>query len=139
VIVQLIAFGSLGERMQAIRGHFARGGRWSELIAVLLALAGCVLLLALVYRVHHAARRREPNHPSRLFRSLSRGLGLSARQRRILRRMAADLGLEHPAVMLLSPQLFREHSAAWARARRGVPAGDLADISAKLFTFTPSE
>ena len=139
MIAQLVQLGSLNVRLQGLRDRFVLGGRWGEVIAVLLVLAACALLLALIHRRQRTADRPEPDSPARLFRTLLKGLGLTARQRRVLRSMATDLRLEHPTVMLLSPQLFQQQAAAWAKTRRDVPAPELAAIARELFRVTPTE
>ena len=137
MIAQLVQLGSLNIRLQGLRDRFALGGRWGEVISVLLVLAGCVLLLALIHRRQRTAGRPEPDSPPRLFRTLLKGLGLTAQQRSILRGMATDLRLEHPTVMLLSPKLFQEQTAAWAKTRRDVPTGELAAIARRIFQTVP--
>lgn len=129
----LLASQTLSDRMAGIRDHFVEGSPWGELIAVVLGLVACLLLLALGYHVHHTVRRREHDHPGRLFGALVAGLGLTAAQRQVLRRMAHDLRLEHPAVLLLSPRLWRDHTARWAQAHPHAASGDLAGIERILF------
>ncbi len=133
MIASLVAFAPLGERMEGIRGHFAGGGRWSGVIVVFAALAACLLVLAVVQHVRDTAKRREPDHPGRLFRTLLGGLALTARQRHILQRMATDLRLEHPAMVLLSPELFREQAAAWEKVARNAPTRELVAIERRVF------
>jgi len=129
----LAAFGPLSERMEAIRNHFTAGGRWVEVAVVLLTLAGCLFVLAVIHRVRDAAGRREPDKPVRMFRVLLSDLGFTPRQRRILRAMAADLKLEHPTVMLLSPRLFAEQAIAWGKMRGGAPTDELKTIARQVF------
>lgn len=138
MIAPLVAFAPLSERMEGIRGHFAGGGRWSGVIVVFAALAGCLLVLAVVQHVRDTVKRREPDHPGRFFRTLLGGLGLTVRQRRILQRMATDLRLEHPAVVLLSRELFREQAAAWDKMARNIPTRELVAIEQRVFQSAPT-
>ena len=135
----LLTVSSLSDRMQGIRGHFAEGGRWGDLVVVMIGLAGCLLLLALIHVVQQAAGRRAQDHPGRLFHSVLSGLGLTASQCRTLRRMAADLGLKHPTVMLLSPQCFRDQAEAWAKRRANAPSGELEAIAQQIFRTGPTD
>lgn len=136
MIAELIQPALLNERLQALRDRFATGSGWGEVIAVLLVLAGCVLLLVLLHRLQHPGERREPDDPHRLFRGLLTGLNLTAEQRRILRNMATDLRLEHPAIILLSPELFREQASKWSKTRGNTRTAELRVIAQRLFQHT---
>ncbi|MCP4591571.1 MAG: hypothetical protein GY842_12595 [bacterium] len=123
----------LSLRLQAVRDHFAHGGGWTGVLAVLGVLALCVLALAWVQRRREAAQHHEPNDPRKLFRTVLTDLGLSPRQRKTLHRVAADLKLEHPTIMLLSPHLFHEHVAAWTSTHTNPPTDELAAVARRLF------
>ncbi|MCK4658815.1 MAG: hypothetical protein KAV82_04770 [Phycisphaerae bacterium] len=126
-------FSPITERIQGIRDHFAGGGSWAEALVVLLVLGTALLVLVLIQRLRHEGGRGEPDHPIRLFRTLLSRLNLPSRRRRILCRMSSDLDLKHPTMMLLSPQLFREHAATWARAMPDAPLDELVAIEQCLF------
>ena len=104
------------ERVHGIRDRFATGGSTTDVmqVLVLLAVGLLVLYLAAVLWQHH--RRRQINNPRRLFGEVLRQLPLSVAQRDLLRRIARELGLDHPAALVLSPQVFRSHANRWMSA-----------------------
>ncbi len=128
------------ERLEAIQQHLNRGGSGRGL---LLALLGLLLLGVVVVLLHWIQRRAQPHDidsPARLFRQLVRRLGLSPPQRTLLRRMARDLQLPHPTVLLLGRRLFDLHSHRWLGY--GDPAHadrhqHVADLASALFPPGP--
>jgi len=103
---------------KAARDHFTRGG--SPMILVY--AAGSVILLVAVLLVTQrlqlrTVKRRPADNPRKLFTNLVAQSGLPIMQREALRQMADDLRLSHPAVILLGPQVFKEHARRWAAAK----------------------
>jgi hypothetical protein len=133
-LASVVAFGPLSERLIGIRDRFAEGGRWTEVAAVFLLLLSCTLVLSLISRRQHRSERPEPERPTRLFRQLLRQLGLTPREQRLLRRMAADLRLAQPTMILLSPKLFSEQAAAWSKSHTNTPTDEIDAIARRLFS-----
>ena len=106
------------ERVHGIRDRFATGGSTADVMQVLVLLAVGLLLLYLVTVVLQHYRRRQINNPRKLFGEVLCQLPLSVAQRDLLRRIARELGLDHPAVLVLSPQVFRSYSNRWMSASR---------------------
>ena len=108
------------ERVHGIRDRFAAGGSTTDVMQVLVLLAVGLLLLYLATVLWQHRRRRQINNPRRLFCEVLRQLPLSVTQRDLLRRISRELGLDHPAVLVLSPQVFRSHANRWMSASRSV-------------------
>ena len=104
------------ERVHGIRDRFATGGSTTDVMQVLVLLAVGLLLLYLAAILWQHHRRRHINNPRRLFGEVLRQLPLSVAQRDLLRRIARELGLDHPAVLVLSPQVFHSYSNRWMSA-----------------------
>jgi len=102
--------------LESIRDRFEKGGSpYTPLVAVLgiLGLAGVLLILQ---RLQQRSVSKPPlNDPALLFSAVLERAGLNVMQRHLLRRVAADLRLPHPTVMLLSPELFLDHVKRWRR------------------------
>lgn len=106
------------ERIHGIRDRFSEGGSAEGFIIVILAIGALFVALYIVASVIRRMRRRQTNSPRMLFQEVLRQLPLTIPQRELLRRIARDLALEHPAIILLSPQIFREHANRWMAASR---------------------
>ena len=99
---------------QAVRDHLQRGGPPSALLYAAVAVAALAGLLVLLHRLQQRRATGPPvDNPTRLFETVIRDLGLNVVQRDLLRRMAADLEMEHPTVLLLSPAIFVERARRW--------------------------
>ena len=110
----------LTEAQRAVRDHFQGGGSIGSVLLVVVVVAGIVLVACCVAWIQ---RRRTRKHapirdPKRLLGDLLEGLSLTASQRRLLERVAKDLRLENPAVLLLSPTLFDRHMDRWRALNR---------------------
>ncbi len=99
---------------QAVHEEFQRGGRFWEMFWVLFAIAAGLAALALYQRIQqNRSSGQVLDHPGKLFRVVIARLRLGVLQRDLLRRMARELQLVHPTVLLLSPEIFHEHSQQW--------------------------
>lgn len=126
----LAQFDRLTEFQRAVRDHFREGGSVTSLLLVLLGIVGVVVLVRILSP--RSSRTEEPerlDEPREVFLALLNELELMPRQRRLLNRVATELELEHPAVLVLCPALFDRHLAAWQKraALNGEVVGDLAD------------
>jgi hypothetical protein len=119
------------DRLLGIRDRFADGGGWGDMALTLLGLAAFVAFLFVVFAIQRRIHRKEIDNPRKLFRTLMTQLGLTVRQRDLLRRMAGDLRLEHPTILLLGPGAYWSHAEQW----RGQFARDPATIHAELDTL----
>jgi hypothetical protein len=106
------------ERILGIRERFAGGGSTSAFVVVLLLIAATFLLLAVIAVIARRWRRRRVYSPRGLFLQSLRELALTVPQRELLRRIARELRLEHPTILLLSPTIFVEHANAWMSTTR---------------------
>ncbi len=122
VIMAQVAPAAPLDRIHGIRDRFSTGGSTQGFILVLLAMAGLFVLLYALARMLRRLRRRQTDNPRKLFHEVIRHLPLTIPQRELLRRIARDLGLEHPTVILLSPQIFHTHANQWMAATRNANA-----------------
>ncbi len=116
--------------IQAIGDYFARGGDLNEFLVILgvLLVLLCGLVFVQFYLRKH--RGRQPDDPRKLFRWVVRRLHLGVIERDLLRRMVAELRLQHPTNLLLSYDLFRDHALRYhAQCRKA--SGGRADAQAK--------
>jgi hypothetical protein len=128
------------DRLLGIRDRFADGGGWADMVLTLLGLAVFVGLLFVVFEVQRRIRRKEIDHPRKLFRTLMTQLGLTVRQRDLLRRMARELRIEHPTILLLGPGIYRSYAERWTSQSARQPATihtELDQLARVL--FPPSE
>lgn len=119
------------ERLHGIRDRFVEGGSAGGVLAAL----GAVILLILLVYLAVALKRRETrveSRPDRLFEDLLREVVHSPQQRHLLRRIAGDLKLPHPAVLLMSTDIFEKHVQEWL-GKSEVP-GVKRELSALLAT-----
>jgi hypothetical protein len=124
------------QRLEALQERFSRGGSWEELILPLAGFATLSVVLVVFYSLQRRRQRVDIDHPQKLYRRLVQRLGLSAQQRDLLYRMASDLGLENPSVLLLGRRIFEAQARRW---RETCPAGRRGDdrrfevLASKLF------
>jgi len=126
--------------LKAIQDQFRQGG---TLGSVVLTVLGFVAVLAIVFAIDRAMRRArerpEPKRARRLFRDLMVRLQLSVPDCELLRRMADELQLAQPVVLLLCPELFAELSRRWrerAPSRSADAEARLAALAGRLFPVT---
>ena len=106
------------DRVQSIRQELIRGGSFGEVILAVFAIVVLLCVVALVFRFQQRRQGRELNNAEKLYRSLLNRLGLSVRQRDLLRRIASEQHLDNPTVLLLGRRVFERH------ARRGLATGN---------------
>ncbi len=101
--------------------HFEKGGDIQNFLLVLLGVVALFVILAIVHRIQRGGiSATTPNSPLRLFKTTITELGLSVRQRDFLGRVATDINLAHPTMMLLSPTLFDRELDRWWEIRGGM-------------------
>jgi hypothetical protein len=124
------------EQLKAIHQQFSEGDSGLSLLLLVAGIVALVLALhygSLLWQRH---RRRGVYHPGRLFAEVLAQLRLGVSQRDLLRRMARELELKHPVMLVLSPHLFQQHANRWmVTTRRAVPAvrAELNALSAAVF------
>ena len=116
------------EKLEALRQQFNRPGKGAEFILALLAMAAVVALVLLLYSFQRRRAAVDLDDPGKLFRRLLQRLGLSVPQCDVLRRMSADLRLDHPTVLLLGEGIFRKHSRRWLENGRRARSEDDARV-----------
>jgi hypothetical protein len=103
-----------------IRDRFATGGSTGGFLIIVGILALVFLLLVLIATVARRWRRRKVYNPKALFHEILHAVELTVPQRDLLRRIVRDLRMTHPAVLLISRQLYYENTNAWMAATRNV-------------------
>lgn len=101
------------ERLFGVRERLSEGSTSGEIVLTFLGLAAFLLFLYIVFGVQRRHRRTEVDDSRKLFRSLLTDLGLTVRQRDLLRRIAGDLRLQEPSVLLLAPAIYWSHAQQW--------------------------
>lgn len=107
------AWAALRDSMRK-EGDFARPSHMGTLLLIVL---GGVLLAVIVETVRRLGplRGRVLGMPSRrLFQQTARSVGIGRLDRFLLLRAACASRLEHPTVMLMTPQLMEAHAGEWA-------------------------
>lgn len=106
------------DRLHGIRDRFATGGSIADFIlAVTLILVG----LALLYGVMRWGMRRRSGaiySPKKMFDKALRTVNLRVEERDLVRKIARELRLQHPTVLLLSPQLLNLYGNQWMSATK---------------------
>jgi len=115
------------ELRQALTREFNDNGSTTEILIVLLALAGLVALTWYLQRWQQGPKKvTEPFDAQALYAELLGKLDMPDDQRQLLETVAKDLRLPNPAVILISRRLFDENLLAWqAQRRSGPPTGDV--------------
>jgi hypothetical protein len=125
------------ERLLGIRDRIAEGGSAVHFLLVLLLFAAGWGALYLYARIRAHVARRAANHPGRMFREVLSSLALSVPQRDILTRMAHELRLPHPTVLVLSPREFRTHANRWMSVARRANTSTRAQVDQLAATLFP--
>ncbi|GJM26615.1 MAG: hypothetical protein DHS20C16_30300 [Phycisphaerae bacterium] len=124
------------DRLHGIRDRFATGGSVADFVLVITLI---LLALAALYGIMHWGMRRRRGaffNPRKLFDKTLRSLSLRVDQRDLVRKIARDLRLQHPTVLLLSPQLLNLYGNQWMSATDNVTDSQrtqLDDLSTHLF------
>ncbi len=123
ILVILAALGR-AEKLEAMRRGFTSknepdAGTWSGMISVALVGVVAIAVLLILNRVQQGKKWRDKGGAHGLFREVLRALSLSYGDRRLLRRLASDMALENPTVMLLTPQLYAEAAYGYVATKRG--------------------
>jgi hypothetical protein len=127
------------ERLEAIHRHLNREGSGQGMLLTLLGFAAFALLLLVLNRLHTRSQAADMDRPGRLFRRMAQHLNLSLPQRGLLRRIASDLGLANPTVMLLGRRVFEARVQDWLASARAIKPDDrqrLEDLADHLFPRT---
>jgi len=105
----------------AVREHFQRGGSVATIVmAVIVMVLVTVAAYQIFKRRQQGASRSQVDDPQRLFKDLLHLLELPLQERKLLLRVARDLRLRHPSVLLLSGVLFERYFEQWrSEGRRG--------------------
>ncbi len=104
------------DRLHGIRDRFATGGSIADFI---LAITLILVALAALYGIMRWGMRRRQGafyNPRKMFEKTIRALSLRVDQRDLVRKIAKDLRLKHPTVLLLSPQLLNLYGNQWMSA-----------------------
>ena len=118
------------QKLEAMRRGFTSktdpgSGVYTSLLVVALILMLVVVGLLVLNRMQQGRQAREKGSARSLFREVLRKLSLASKDRALLRRVADELKLENPAVMLLTPGIFAETAYAYAGAKTGNAGADL--------------
>lgn len=105
-------------RFFGIRDHFASGKGFADLMLAAVVIALGIVLLYGLLRLVQRRQRVFLRHPGKLFAEILKRIPVSPAQRELLRRIARDLRLEHPAILLLAPRVFRNQTNRWMSLTR---------------------
>jgi hypothetical protein len=104
----------------AVREHFQQGGSVATIvIGVIAAFLALVALYQLLKRRQAGVESVRIDDPQRLFKDLLHAIEMPLQQRRLLTRVARDLRLAHPSVLLLSAELFDRYLLQWQSGQGG--------------------
>ena len=103
---------------EVLQRHFAKDAwdtqSWTGFIAVAAAIAIFVVILHFIlYYQKRVEQTPQLRRPDKLFREVTRLLGLTSQHRAVLSRIAGDLKMRSPTSMLLSPASFSAASQQW--------------------------
>ena len=108
------------DRLHGIRDRFATGGSIADFIlAITVILVGMALLYG-VMRWGLQRRRGAIYSPRKMFDKALRTMNLRVEDRDLVRKIARELRLPHPTVLLLSPQLLNLYGNQWMSATKNV-------------------
>ena len=103
---------------EVLQRHFAKDAwdtqSWTGFIAVAAAIA--IFIVILHFILYYQKRAEQTTHirsPDKLFREVTRLLGLTSQHRAVLSHIARDLKMRSPTSMLLSPESFSAASRQW--------------------------
>ncbi len=125
------------DRLQSVSRYLSREGTGWELLSVMLGMLAVAALTVMLYKLDKRRRRQDLREPGKLFRRLQSQLDLPLRQRDMLRRLAADLRLENPTVLLLGRSVFESHAERWIQSHRRVREVDHENIAALAALLFP--
>ena len=137
----LIAAGKprLPEWLRVIQENFGNDNSVPRLLTTVAVLAAIPALAAVSYNFLQKRRTAaEVSRPRTLFRRVLRKLPLGRGQRAIARRMARDLHLPNPTILVLSAELFDRHAARWmgsmsSKRRKVLESSAFSGLPAALF------
>lgn len=124
------------ERLEALHRQFSRGAGWDEFVLPLVGFVALVGLLAVLFQLQKRRQQVDVDNPRKLYRRLVHRLGLSAAQRDLLYRMASDLHLPNPSVLLLERRVFENQARRWREKKPATRRGDdqhIEELADKLF------
>ena len=104
------------EWFRLIQESFGRDNSVPRLVTALVVLLAIPILGAMTYNfLQKRWTGGDINRPATLYRRVLHRLPLGRAQRAIAWRMARDLELHNPTVLLLSAELFEHQAARWMR------------------------
>lgn len=127
---------SRDDRYRAINSAFNRehsDAHW-WIILLLAAIVALPILLLMISRLQRRARGEATSRPWRLMWDLSKRTSLGLWDRIVLIRVARQIGLEHPAALLLSANYYDRITRQWLEAGHKGDASHLQHIRHRLFT-----
>ena len=95
-------------------GDFAANRGMGKFWVVLAAIVVITVIVSTVMRLRPVRSRVLGVPPRRLFQQAAKSVGISRLNRFLLLRAAYASRLEHPTVMLITPQLMETHAGEWA-------------------------
>lgn len=107
------AWSALRDSMRK-EGDFAREGGMGAFLVIVLGSIALAVVVETVRRLQPMKGRALGVPPRRLFQQAAKSLGIGRFNRFLLLRAAYAGRLEHPTVMLITPQLMERHAGEWA-------------------------
>jgi hypothetical protein len=123
------------ERLEAMRRGFTsktdpESGILTSMVVVVVIGLFVVLLLLLLNRAQQDRGVRKGKTPQGLFKEVLSKLKLGWPDRMLLRRVASELRLKNPTVMLLTPKIFAESASRYVSGRSGRSRADMTRLRA---------
>ncbi len=115
----ILAENPIVERLKGLRGGFnTRETVTADMAGFLWFMVGAATVLLIVFvwsrRRQQKALHAASTHPRRLFAAGLKHLGIRLTDRLVLECIARRCGIDHPAAMLLSPDLLEKKAGRWA-------------------------
>lgn len=128
----VIAIGR-SDRLEAMRRGFTSktepgSGVWTSLVIVVVVGLLAMLVLLFLNRTQQNKEQGKSESAHALFKHVLSQLKLGLQDRSLLRRVATELKLKNPTVMLLTPQIFAETSFAYIAKKPGQSRADMARL-----------
>lgn len=118
---KLVAAGkSLPYSLRGIQNSFGSlpSSQWT--LGLFIIIISTVMLVAMAWyfsRIESKAHKVKDNNPEKLFDDLLGVINLSESDKRLLRQMASQSRLKHPAMCLLSPELLEWSHELWVKEK----------------------
>jgi hypothetical protein len=135
------AAGNLPDSLRAIQNSFGSSPSYSLTLGLLVITISAAMVVVPAWyfgRGRSKAAKMEDNNPEKLFDELLGVIHLSESDKRLLRQMAGQSRLKHPAMCLLSPGMLEWARQLWVQEKgseyvTAAKAAQVREIAVKLY------